>query len=81
MEEEISLKQISERLAMPIGQLHERADVIRRCKLAEVPFEAVEFLLCANGMVQSYDSTAPDVDCYCSNFDILRVEVKVEFVY
>jgi len=66
---------------MSIGQLHERVDVLRRCELAEVSFEAVESLLCANGMVRSYDSTALYVDCYGSNSAVPRVEVKVEFVY
>jgi len=51
MENQVSLKQISERLAMPIGQLHKRADVLRRCELAEVSFEEIESVLCTNGMI------------------------------
>jgi len=55
---QVSLREISERLAMPIGQLHERADVIRRCELAEVPFEAIELELLQNGMIWQASSQA-----------------------
>jgi len=50
MENQVSSREISERLGLPIGQLHQRSDVIRRCKLAEVPFEAIELELVRNGM-------------------------------
>jgi len=51
MKNEISLKQISERLGMPIGQLHERDDVLRRCELINLSFKQVESMLVDNGML------------------------------
>jgi len=51
MENQVSLKQISERLGIVIGQLHNVADIQQRCAVTGLQFESVKWILISNGML------------------------------